>query len=130
MTFSGKIGKVDVRTFGDKRVLQIKMCKKNYTKIGQESTWTWLSISIWNPPEDLVRGAAKGVVATGSGDFEMRSYEKDGSKNHSADVRCFPADISLTGEAMPEPTPAPRVHAPPTHRNIPAGVPADDEPPF
>ncbi len=119
--FAGEIKKVEHRQAGDKPVMSLSICKKNYAKQGEEATFTWLNVSVWGPlPDWLVNKAIKGGFIAGSGEFSLRSYtDKNGQKAVSAECRATSFDVESAGtsDATPEPAPvkaAPRKPAPAT----------------
>lgn len=70
----------------------------------------------------------KGAMIAGSGEFTLRSYEKDGAKRQSAECNSQSFDIEVSGvaaqgEATPAPVAAPR-------RPAAVAVADEDEPPF
>ncbi len=136
LSFSGKITKAEARRAGDKNILEVSLCKKNYAKQGEEAHFTWIRATIWDPPEWITSKAIKGAFISGSGEFSMRSYEKDGVKHTNAEVRCGSYDCEIAGddrEQVQTPAPvAPKAHARPVQREYKA-KPVDedlDQPPF
>ena len=102
MQFSGEARKVEHKTIGGKAAVQIQICKKNYTKQGDEPAFTWVTIMVWEPKE--FQQFSEGGFVAGSGEFTMRSYtDKDGNKRQSAEVRCTSFDVETPrpGEASP-----------------------------
>ncbi len=131
LTFAGQIKKVEHRQAGDKAVMSLSVCKKNYAKQGDEPTFTWVNVSVWGPlPEWLVNKAVKGALIAGSGEFSMRSYkDKEGNKAVSAEVRATSFDVEVGSEdGAPADAPAPVAKAAP-QKPAPAPI-GDDEPPF
>lgn len=128
--FAGEIKKVEHRTAGDKQVMSLSVCKKNYAKQGEDATFTWLNVSVWGPlPDWLVNKAIKGGFIAGSGEFSMRSYtDKDGKKAVSAECRSTSFDVESAGTADVTPEAAP-VKAPPK-KPAAVAVADEDEPPF
>lgn len=127
--FAGTIRKVNVKNIGTDQILEFSLCKKNHTKPGAEATFTWLAISVYKPPQWLLDKAHNDAFCSGVGDFTLRSYEKDGTKRQSAEVRCdsFSIDIADSSAPVPVPVPAPaRTQAPVTATSDSA----TDEPPF
>jgi single-stranded DNA-binding protein len=118
LQFSGEARKVERKTIGGKAAVQIQLCKKNYAKQGDEATFTWITIMVWEPKE--FQDFREGGFVAGSGEFTLRSYEKDGQKRQSAEVRCTSFDIETPrpGERaapaaapLPVPAPGPRIPA-------------------
>jgi hypothetical protein len=92
MQFSGEARKVAHKTIGGKSAVEIQLCKKNYAPAGQEATFTWLTITVWEPKE--FQHFHDGGFVSGSGEFSVRSYtDKDGNKKQSNEVRCTSFDI-------------------------------------
>jgi single-stranded DNA-binding protein len=125
LQFSGEARKVEHKTIGGKSAVEIQLCKKNYTPHGQEATFTWVRVTVFEPKE--FQKFHDGGFVSGSGELSMRSYtDKDGNKKQSLEVRCTSFDVETPRgvEAQEAPAPAPRRPAPAT--------PADDTsaPPF
>lgn len=123
--FSGKIMKAESRMAGDKPILDISLCKKNYAKQGEEPTFTWIRATIWSPPDWVASKAIKGAFISGHGEFTMRSYMKDGVKQQSAEVRCGTYDCEIAGddrEGSPAQAAAPTRTAP----RVPVASPSAD----
>ncbi len=96
--FSGEARKVELKTIGDKPAVQIQLCKKNYAKKGDEPTFTWITVLVWEPKE--LQTFVEGGFVAGSGEFTMRSYtDKDGNKRQSAEVRCTSFDVETPRHA-------------------------------
>lgn len=92
LQFSGEARKVEHKTIGGKSAVQIQLCKKNYTKQGEEPSFTWITVMVWEPKE--FQHFSEGGFVAGSGEFTMRSYtDKDGNKRQSAEVRCTSFDV-------------------------------------
>lgn len=92
LQFSGEARKVEHKTIGGKSAVQIQLCKKNYAKQGDEPTFTWVTVMVWEPKE--FQKFYEGGFVAGSGEFSIRSYvDKDGNKKQSAEVRCTSFDI-------------------------------------
>lgn len=118
LSFSGIVKKPQVKQVGDKQVLEFQVCRKNYGKSDAEATFTWVRVSVFGPQPRQIEQAYDGAFITGSGEFTLRSYEKDGVKRQSAEVRCTSFDIdSPKPEPVvvmddPPPKPAPRKPSP------------------
>lgn len=124
LSFSGEARKVEHKTIGGKPAVEIQLCKKNYTKQGDEPSFTWVRVTVWEPKE--FQQFHEGGFVSGSGELSVRSYaDKDGNKKQSIEVRCTSFDVETPRgvEAAPVAAPAPR---------RPAPSPADDtsSPPF
>lgn len=100
MTFAAPITKVEFREVGGKQMVEVNICKKNRAKEGQEPTFSWLRVSIWQPPAWMADKLVKGAMVAGVGEFTLRSYEKDGQKRQSAEVNCQSFDIEVSGTTM------------------------------
>ncbi len=136
LTFAGQIKKAECRRAGDRDIIEMSICRKNHGKKDDEPTFTWINVTVWEPPEWMRAKAIKGAFVAGCGEFSMRSYEtKEGVKKSSADVRCSSFDVELgadAGEASePAAAPAPSQESKIRHRHVPVATAAtDDEPPF
>jgi len=125
LQFSGEARKVEHKTIGGKSAVEIQLCKKNYAKQGDEPSFTWLRVTVWEPKE--FQKFYEGGFVSGSGELSVRSYtDKEGGKKQSLEVRCTSFDVETPRgvESAEAPAPAPRRPAPAT--------PADDTsaPPF
>lgn len=110
---------------GDKQILELSICKKNYAKAGDEATFTWVNVTVWQPPAWMATKAVKGAFVAGSGEFTLRTYESNGVKKQSADVRATSFDIEIGGEAGEASEQAPEP-AKVQHRHVPAPSPTAD----
>lgn len=129
MTFAAPVTKVEFKTVGDKALAEVSVCKKNRAKEGQEPTFSWLRISVWQPPAWMSAKLVKGAMIAGTGEFTLRSYEKDGQKRQSAEVNCQSFDVEVSGGATDSDAAlAPASAAP--QRPAPSPTSAEDEPPF
>jgi len=128
LLFSGTMRKVEIRSLGPDPLLEFSICQKNYTKPGAEATFTWVRVTVFKPPQWLVDKAKNDAFCSGIGDFSLRSYEKDGVKRQSAEVRVSSFDFSIADSG----TPAPSVERAQTTAPRPATPVPDpsDEPPF
>ena len=93
MQFSGDVRKPAVKDIGGKKAIEFQLMSKNYAPAGQEASFTWLRITIFGAQEWQVAQCAEGKFVAGSGEFTLRSYEKDGQKRQSAEVRCQSFDL-------------------------------------
>ncbi len=126
--FAGVIKKAEMKTVAGKSLAEVSICKKQKGRNGGEDTFAWLRICIWEPATFQLPQLAKGAFIAGSGEFSLRSYEKDGVKHTSAECRCSSFDVEIAdGASGPaESADQPKV----THRYIPAQAPGDSEIPF
>lgn len=130
MSFAAPITKVDFKEVGGKSLAEVSICKKNRAKEGQEPTFSWLRVSIWAPPDWMAAKLVKGAMLAGTGEFTLRSYEKDGQKRQSAEVNSQSFDVEVSGGASES---APRAEAPAAaapKKPAPVATSAEDEPPF
>lgn len=130
MSFAAPITKVDHKEVGGKALVEASLCKKNRAKEGQGPTFSWLRVSIWSPPDWMAAKLVKGAMLAGTGEFTLRSYEKDGQKRQSAEVNCQSFDVEVSGGATDA---APGAEAPAAaapKRPAPVAAAGDDEPPF
>jgi hypothetical protein len=119
LQFSGEIRKCEHKTLGGKPMVELQICKKNYAKQGDEPSFTWIRVAVWEPKE--FQHFHEGGFVAGSGEFSMRSFlNKDGVKQQSAEVRCGSFDVEtprITGVVNADrpvptnPSPKPRVPA-------------------
>jgi single-stranded DNA-binding protein len=129
--FSGHVKRADFKNIGGKAAVEISLCRKNYTKQGDEPTFTWVSALVWEPKEWQAPKLVKGAFVSGRGELTLRSYEKDGQKRTSAEVRCSSFEIEIAGEDPGTAQAAPVAAAAAPRK--PVAAPADDadsEPPF
>ncbi len=130
---AGDIKKVEMRRAGDKDLAEVSVCKKNRTKEGEEESYTWAKLSIWSPPDWMKAKLVKGNFISGSGEFTLRSYEKDGVKRQSAECNCqsFDVEISAAFPRLGESHPPVATPVKPAPKAAPiGGGKGDDEPPF
>lgn len=131
ISFAGQITKADVKQISEKTLVEVSLCKKHKGRNGGEDTFTWLRVNVWEPADFQLPKLVKGSFIAGSGDFQLRSYEKDGQKGTSAECRCSSFDVEVSDGLPKEPQtdkPLPqRVTAP--RRPITSAI-IDDEPPF
>jgi single-stranded DNA-binding protein len=135
LQFSGEARKVEHKTIGGKAAVEIQLCKKNYAKQGDEPSFTWIRVMVWEPKE--FQTFREGGFVAGSGEFTVRSYtDKDGNKKQSAEVRCTSFDIETprpqeaVGEPAPRPTVAREGSRPPAGRAANAQYDEPSAPPF
>lgn len=95
LQFAGLINKVEIKQAGSKPLAEISICKKNYAKEGEEPTFTWIRVALWEPKEFQLSKLVKGAFIAGIGDFSMRSFEHNGVKKQSAEVRCGSFDVEI-----------------------------------
>lgn len=96
LQFAGTIMKCEHRQAGSKPICEVSLCKKKKGKDGEEDTYTWVRITLWEPKDFQASKLVKGNFIAGSGDAELRGYEKDGVKRQSLEVRCSSFDIEVT----------------------------------
>ena len=123
LCFSGEIRKSEARVAGGKQLVELQICRKNYHKDGEEPTFTWIKVNVWEPKEWQLHGFATGKYVAGVGEFTLRSYEKDGQKRQAAEVRCTSYDIDV-----PKPGDGAGQAPAPAAKPVPAS--ADGEPPW
>ena len=131
LQFAGFIQKAEHKTAGAKSLVEMSICRKNYAKDGEEATFTWCKIVLWEPPSWMAPRLVKGAFIAGSGEMTLRSYAKsDGSKGVSCDVRCTSYDIECgtPRDAQTEPTPGMGQGRAPVSQ--PAAAIDDSAPPF
>lgn len=104
LSFSGEVRKPQPKTIGGKQCVEFQIMKKNYTKDGEEATFTWIRVTVFDAKPWQIEQCQEGKFVAGSGEFTMRGYtDKDGNKRQSAEVRCnsFDLDGPRTGDAGP-----------------------------
>lgn len=129
MQFAGEIKKADHKQVANKSMIEVSLCKKHKGRNGGEDTFTWIRATIWEPADFQIAKLVKGAFIAGSGEFQHRSYEKDGKVGHSCDVRCTSFDIEIGQSAVADPTPS----LTPIKPGIGGGMAysaVDDPPPF
>lgn len=132
VSFAGHVKRAEHRQAGAKPVVEFSLCRKNKTKDGEPEAFTWIRVTLWEPPEWMAAKIIKGAFIAGSGDAILRTYtDKNGAKAQSLDVRCGSFDVDMPDERQqtvgaPEPAPAP------TRPSAPVGGASGgmDEPPF
>lgn len=112
LAFAGIIKKAEHRTAGDKQIVEVSICKKNKTKEGEDDSYTWIRITVWQPPDFMAPRLVKGSFIAGSGEMTTRSYEKDGVKATAIEVRCQSFDVEVETTSFTEGA-APARTAPP-----------------
>lgn len=116
MSFSGDVRKPKTLDIGGKKAVEFQLMKKNYGKPDAPATFTWVRVTLFDAKDWQITQCEEGKFVAGSGEFTLRSYEKDGEKRQSAEIRCssFDLDGPFTGkDAAPVAgVPAPRKPAP------------------
>lgn len=116
LTFAGKAMKVEHKMAGDKPIIEVSLCRKQKGRGNDPETFCWIRVTIWQPPEFMSR-LAKGMFIGGTGELSTRSYEKDGQKHTSLEVRCGSFDVEIGGDSTDaEAAPAPSAPRKPVHR--------------
>ena len=129
LQFAGFIVKADHKTAGAKQLIEMSLCKKNYAKDGDEATFTWCRVCLWEPPAWMAPKLVKGAFVAGSGEMTLRSYaKKDGTNGVSCDVRCTSWDIECGTPKDERPTT--QVSAPVAAAATGSPAASVDEPPF
>jgi hypothetical protein len=134
MMYAGHIKKVEHKQVGGKALVDLSLCKKQKGRNGAEDSFVWLRVSLWEPAAFMIPKLVKGAFISGSGEFSVRTYDKDGVEKISMECRSGSFDVEIAGDAepqqaaQPEPTPV-KV----AHRHVPAvavGGTVEDEIPF
>lgn len=84
---------------GDKPIIEVSLCRKQKGRNNEPDTFCWIRVTIWQPPEFMSR-LVKGSWVAGSGEMTTRSYEKDGEKRTSIEIRCGSYDVEI-GDSAP-----------------------------
>lgn len=133
IAFAAPINKVEIKEVGGKVLAEISICRKNRVKEGDPESFTWLRIALWTPPAFMIPKLVKGSFIAGSGEFTLRSYDKDGVKRQSAECNCQSFDVEVSDgqprEAQPTQRAEPKANVQMGGSKAPA-IRADDEPPF
>ena len=134
LSFAGIITKVEVKAIGQNSLHEISLCKKNRKKEGEEDSYTWVRINLWDAADFQRDKLVKGAFIAGSGEFHLRSFvDKSGAKRQSAEVRCVSYDVEVGEVAQPKGEAHEPPKAPPraTAAQVVAQNPVDPEaPPF
>ena len=125
LTFAGTITKAEPKMAGDKPIVEVSLCKKHKSK--GEDTFTWIRVTIWQPAEFQVAKLVKGNFIAGHGDVQLRSYEHNGEKRSSLEVRCTSFDVEVAAQEVRGETAAAAPSRSPL--STPSSAPVD-EPPF
>lgn len=122
MSFSGEVRKPQTKDIGGKKAIEFQLMKKNYGKSDAEATYTWVRVTVFDAKDWQVVQCAEGKFVAGVGEFTLRSYEKDGVKRQSAEIRCtsFQLDAPYSEQAP--------VAAPGPQKARPSSAPVSDEP--
>ena len=133
LTFAGQIKKAEWKNAAGKSICELSVCKKNKAKEGEEPTFTWVRVTLWEPADFQTPKLATGNFLAGSGEMTMRSYiDKTGAKGVSCEVSCrsFDVEVAAAGEQAP-PVATDPAAAQPKRPAAPAPAASpDDEPPF
>ena len=114
LSFSGEVRKPQVKTIGTDQAVEFQVMRKNYTKQGEEATFTWIRVTCFKPQPWQIEQCQEGKFISGSGEFTLRSYEKDGVKRQSAEVRCQSFDLDGPRTNAPSGQPPAATSAPAT----------------
>lgn len=130
LQFAGEIKKAEHKTAAGKQLVEVSLCKANRKKEGEQDTFTWIRVTIWEPADFQAPKLIKGSFIAGSGDMTHRSYMKDGQKGHAIELSCRSFDIEVAAGNGDAPTRTDRPAAKPTRPAAPPPAPFDEEPPF
>jgi single-stranded DNA-binding protein len=114
LIFAGQVKRAEAKQAGAKPVLELSICRQHKAKTGEEPTYTWARITVWEPQPWQIERAVVGSMVAGCGDVQLRGYvKKDGTHDRSLDVRCTSFDLEVQGDGQArEETPAPVQRAP------------------
>jgi single-stranded DNA-binding protein len=134
MAFAGDIKKADHKEVGGKKLVEVSLCKKNRGRPGEEDTFTWLRVAIWEPADFQLPKLVKGAFIGGTGEVMLRSFQGKEGKQTSLEARCSSFDIEVAdGAPRAAEAPARASLADLQIRTARAPAPisgGDDEPPF
>lgn len=130
LQFAGEIKKAEHKTAAGKQLVEVSLCKANRKKEGEQDTFTWIRVSIWEPADFQAPKLIKGSFIAGSGDMTHRSYMKDGQKGHAIELSCRSFDIEVSDGSARSNAPAAAPASAPRRPAPPAPSTGDDEPPF
>lgn len=101
ISFSGDVRKPQVKDIGGKPCVEFQLMRKNYAAQGAEATFTWIRVTVFDCKPWQITQCQDGKFVAGVGEFSLRSYEKDGQKRQSAEVRCnsFQIDGARTDDS-------------------------------
>jgi single-stranded DNA-binding protein len=126
LIFAGQIKRAEAKQAGAKPVLELSICRQHKAKTGEEPTYTWARITVWEPQPWQIERATVGSMVAGCGDVQLRGYvKKDGTADRSLEVRCSSFDLEVQGDGQAAEASAPRAQARPAAATV-----GDDEPPF
>ena len=130
LQFSGEVRKPQVKTIGQDQAVEFQLMRKNYGKADAEATFTWIRVTVFKPQPWQIEQCQEGKFVAGSGEFTLRTYEKDGVKRQSAEVRCqsFDFDGVRTSGGETASVSAPAAAARPARPTPQTST--NDEPPF
>ncbi len=130
MIFAGHAKKVESKMAGDKPILEVSLCKK-VSKAGVEpAVFTWIRVTIWQPPDWMTQRLVKGSFVAGSGEFTSRSFDGKDGKQTALEVRSTSFDIEV-GDAAPSDAVAAQQQRPAPVKPAPSGGgQGSDSPPF
>lgn len=118
LNFSGEVRKSQTKTIGQDQAVEFQIMRKNYAKSSDEASFTWIRVTLFKPQPWQIQQCQDGRFVSGSGEFTLRSFEKDGVKRQSAEVRCSSFDLdgprvdqAADSAPAPMPKPGPRIPA-------------------
>lgn len=97
VSFAGRMMKVEHKKAGDKAIAEISLCRKHKGRAGKEDTYTWLRVTLWEPPTWMTPRLVKGGFIAGSGELELRSFEHNNEKRTSLECRSTSFDVEVDG---------------------------------
>lgn len=103
----GNLGKdPESRTVGADKVVKFSVAV-NHKRKDQEST-SWFNVDVWGKQGDAcAEYLHKGSKVMVAGSLEIRTYEKDGEKRTSADIRATQVDFADSKPKADESNPDP-----------------------
>ncbi len=105
---SGEVKRADHRSAGTKDLTELAICRVNgKPKDGEQPTFTWVKINVWDAPDWMANQLVKGAWITAIGDLTLRKYQaKDGTEKHTLEMRCSSFDIDVMKAHATEEQPA------------------------
>ena len=126
--FSGDVRKPAIKDISGKKAVEFQLMKKNYVKQGDEATFTWIRVTLFDAKDWQLIQCQEGKFVSGCGDFSLRSFiDKEGIKKQSVEIRCNSFDLDAPRADVAN---ADAIPAKVAHRSVvPAKVDNEDSPP-
>jgi hypothetical protein len=114
LTFAGQIKRAEHRVAAGRNLVELALCKRERGRNGGDDTFTWVGITLWEPADFQAERLVTGAFIAGSGEFKLRSVDREGRPCARAEITCRSYDIEVVadGDLTPAPAPAARAGAP------------------